>query len=432
VRQDVARIHASIEDKSFFSNKVLLRAMQVGRRTLHIMGLLSDAGVHSHIKHLFAILDLAKQGGVRRLRVHVFLDGRDVPPRSAAKYLSLLESKLEGNADWCIGTVQGRYYAMDRDNRWDRTKRAYTALVHGDALHAMTAQEALKEAYAHGETDEFVQPYCIGEPSLVHSGDSVIFFNFRADRARQITHAFTDGKVGFQTDGLRVRFTCLTEYESGINASVVFPPEVLKNTLGEIISKNGRRQFRIAETEKWAHVTFFFNGLSDRRFKGEDRKLIPSRKVSTYDKTPAMRAEAITKESLMAIKSKKYSLVLLNYANPDMVGHTGMLDKTVRAIKSTDNCLGRLVPAALAAGFDVIITADHGNAEQMQYPDGSPMTSHTTADVPCIILTKSPVKLQKIVGASLANIAPTVLTLMGLRVPKAMTGKSLIKIACRK
>lgn len=420
VKQDLTRIFDAIKDGSFYQNKPLTRAMKnATKNALHLIGLISDGGVHSHLGHLKALLTMAKQHGIERVYVHAILDGRDVPPKSAKQYLAKVDNMLK--KDWHIATIMGRYYAMDRDQRWNRTRQAYNAIVNNKGKAFDTWQDALKDSYKNKETDEFVKPRII-TPAPVQDGDSVIFFNFRNDRAKQLTHAFTKKRfTNFKRDKKQTHFVCFTQYAKDIDAPVAFPPVKLNNTLGEVISKKGLKQYRLAETEKWAHVTFFFNGLTDKQFPKEDRKLIHSPNVTTYDKTPAMSAKKLAKNACAILHDETYPFVLVNFANADMVGHTGNFKQTVKAISALDHCLSRVVSAAQAHNYAIIITADHGNAEQMRYPDGSPCTAHTTNPVPCIIIDGTP----KRKTGSLYDIAPTILNIMDIPKPKEMTGKSL-------
>jgi 2,3-bisphosphoglycerate-independent phosphoglycerate mutase len=421
VKQDMTRIFESIKDGSFFKNKVLISAMK--HKRVHLLGLISDAGVHSHIQHLFALLKLAAKCKVREVYVHAITDGRDVPPKSALKYIKMVENELaKYGKDWKIATVLGRYYAMDRDNRWNREHKAYDAMVNGEGHHHKTPETAVLEAYKRGESDEFVAPTVVEEKGLVKPGDSIIFWNFRSDRAREITKAFVQGKFNkFKRKKLiNLHFVCLTQYDPDIKSPVAFPPIFITNSLGEIISKNKLKQFRLAETEKWAHVTFFFNGLSGNIFKGEDRLLIPSPKVTTYDKKPAMSAVQITKSAIEALNSKKYQFILINFANADMVGHTGKIKETIEAVKTVDECLAYVVSTAQNKGYDVVITADHGNAEQKLYPNGGICTAHTTNKVPFIIVSSEKHRLRKIKRPAIYHVAPTVLQLMGIARPKEM------------
>ncbi len=421
IKQDLARITDAIKDGSFYENKVLLQAMK--RKRVHLLGLISDGGVHSHIQHLFALIKLAHKQKVRELYVHAITDGRDVPPKSALKYVRQVEKELaKYSKEWKIATVLGRYYAMDRDNRWNREHKAYAAMVEGEGYAHRTAEEAVLEAYTRGETDEFIYPSVVEPAGLVKKNDSIIFFNFRSDRARELTRAFVQGRFNkFKRKKItRLHFVCLTQYDPAIKAPVAYPPIYINNTLGEVISKQGVRQFRLAETEKWAHVTYFFNGLSGKIFSREDRLLIPSPKVATYDKKPEMSAYAITKKAIEALNSKKYAFILINYANPDMVGHTGKIPETVRGIKAVDECVAYVVATAQNNGYEVVITADHGNAEEMLYPDGSACTAHTTNKVPFIIISPEKHRLRKIKRPAIYHVAPTVLQLMGIPRPKEM------------
>ncbi|MCD6145540.1 MAG: 2,3-bisphosphoglycerate-independent phosphoglycerate mutase [Methanosarcinales archaeon] len=419
VYQDLTRINRAISDKTFFRNPILQKAIEHAKMhnsCLHLMGLLSDGGVHSHLSHLLALLKFASANHVRT-RIHAFLDGRDVPPRSALEYIKALDR-------YQIGTVAGRYYAMDRDNRWDRTEKAYRALVNGEGVSAESASDAVRKGYARGETDEFILPTIVRSDYIpISDDDSVIFFNFRPDRARQITRAFVDSDFShFERQKLNnLYFVCMTEYDSTINAHVAYAPEHLTNTLGEVLSKHGLRQLRIAETEKYAHVTFFFNGGVETPNTGEDRLLIPSPKVATYDLKPEMSAYELTDAVIERIKS--YDVIILNYANCDMVGHTGVFDAAVKAVETVDTCVGRVIDAVQRIGGSAIITADHGNAEEMIDEDGTPHTAHTTNPVPLILVTDQNVGLR---NGKLADIAPTMLEILGIPKPAEMTGESLI------
>lgn len=432
VKQDVRRIFDAINDGTFFKNKTLLNAMKNAKKpskSLHLLGLLSNANVHSNIEHLFALLKMAHQQKVPQVYIHAFLDGRDTPPKSALKYITLTERELKKyNPNWKIATVTGRYYAMDRDNRWHREHKAYDVMVNCKGHHHKTAEEAIREAYKRGESDEFVKPtILLGKVCAVKPGDSIVFYNFRSDRAREITRAFIQGKFkGFVRKKLtNLYFACMTQYDPDIKAPVAFPPIYLTNTLGEVVSKHKLKQFRLAETEKWAHVTYFFNGLTGKIFNGEERLLIPSPKVTTYDKKPEMSARKITREAIKRIESKKYELVIVNYANADMVGHTGNFEATVDAINTLDKCIEQIVDCAKKNQNNIIITADHGNAEQMLYPDGTMCTAHTTNKVPFILMNNN-TKLKKGKYA-LYNVAPTVLQLLGIKKPKEMKAESLLQ-----
>ena len=421
VKQDEVRIQDAIKDGSFFRNKALVNAMR--RKTVHLIGLMSDAGVHAHINHLLALIRMAAKHKVKQLFVHAFTDGRDMPPQSALPLLATVEKELaKHNKDWKIATVIGRYDAMDRDNRWDRTRKAYDALVLGKGRTAANAAEAVQEAYARKEGDEFISPTIIVPEGRIKDSDGVIFFNYRSDRAKQLTQAFVERTVkGFRRKPLKnLAFVCLAQYDPAIKAPIAFLPVPIADTLGEIIAKRKLKQFRLAETEKWAHVTYFFNGLSGKIFAGEDRLLIPSPKVATYDKTPAMSAYAITKKAIEVLQGKKHAFVLINFANPDMVGHTGRIDATIAAIKAVDECVAYIVATAQRLGVDVIITADHGNAEQKRDPDGSVCTAHTTNKVPFILVSAEKHRLRPIKKPALYHVAGTVLQLMGISRPQEM------------
>ncbi|CCO08654.1 2,3-bisphosphoglycerate-independent phosphoglycerate mutase [Desulforamulus hydrothermalis] len=437
VYQELTRISKAIQEGEFFANPVLVQAVQQAKANgsaLHIMGLLSDGGVHSHIKHLFATLQLAARQGLERVYLHTFLDGRDVPPASAKNYMRALLAKTKELGVGQVATVSGRYYAMDRDHRWERTARAYRAMVYAEGLRANSPVEAIDVAYERGETDEFVQPTVITDDhkqpvAQIKEGDAVIFINFRPDRARQITRALTDEDFsGFERGAgrPRVHFVCLTLYDKTIAAPVAFPPQQPVNTLGEWLSKQGLKQLRLAETEKYAHVTFFFNGGVEAPNPNEERILIPSPKVATYDRQPAMAAPEITEAFLNSLAQEKYDVIITNFANPDMVGHTGDLAAAIAAIETVDRCLGQIVPAVLAKQGIVIITADHGNAEKMQDEQGGPYTAHTTNRVPFILVSQAHQKARLRPDGSLPDIAPTVLELLGLPQPPEMTGKSLL------
>ncbi|HEX8966357.1 MAG TPA: 2,3-bisphosphoglycerate-independent phosphoglycerate mutase [Chloroflexota bacterium] len=436
--QDLMRISVAIRDGSFFRNPVLLKVIGEVHRTgtrLHLMGLLSDGGVHSHITHLFALLEMAQRQhlGPDQVVVHPILDGRDTPPRSGAGYLEQLEQELRRIGIGHIGTVIGRYYSMDRDNRWERTDRAYAAYVSGQGQPATSVAAAIQASYAAGTGDEFVEPVVItdaaGEPSgRVRDGDAIIFFNFRPDRARQITRAFThSAPEGRAQPAVDVHYVCMTEYDSTIRAPVAFPPDTVDNPLGEVIAAAGMRQLRIAETEKYAHVTYFFNGGREVAFEHEDRALIPSPKVATYDLQPAMSADGITDELLRRLSTDQspYDLVVLNFANADMVGHTGVLSATIQALEVVDACVGRIVERVQALGGITLITADHGNAEQMIDQDGGPFTAHTTNPVHLILVDDSR-RDARLQDGIFADVAPTILQLLGLKAPPDMTGHNLL------
>lgn len=435
VYQSLTRITKAIEDGELSGNEALNKATDSALKndsTLHLMGLLSPGGVHSHIDHLKGLLKFAKEKGVKKVFVHAFLDGRDVAPGSAKEYVTEIENYMKEIGVGKLASVSGRYYAMDRDNRWERVQLAYDAIVLGKGETANSALEAVERSYHDNKTDEFVLPTVIVEDgkalTTVKNNDSVIFFNFRPDRAREITRAINDKEFdGFERETLDLTFVTLTEYDSTLEGvEVAYKPEKLTNTLGEYVSKLGKKQLRIAETEKYAHVTFFFNGGVEEPNKDEDRALIASPKVATYDLKPEMSAYEVTDELLKRLDSDKYDMIILNFANPDMVGHTGILEAAKAAIEAVDVCLGKVVDKILEKDGTVFITADHGNAEQMvNYSTGDPMTAHTTFDVPFVYVSNDSKEMRD--GGVLADIAPTMLEAMGLEVPAEMTGKSLIK-----
>lgn len=432
VYQELTRISLAIEDGSFFENQALTRVCErlvSSGGKLHLLGLLSDGGVHSHNTHLYALVRLAKKIGVKDVCIHAFLDGRDTPPQSGVDYLSQLETELKQIGLGRVVTITGRYWAMDRDNRWNRIEKAYLALTQGFGQKAATSLEAIKSAYAAEQTDEFVEPWVIGEPGTIDDEDGIIFFNFRADRAREMTRALTllDFK-GF--DRVRaprlVDYVCLTEYDETFDLPVAFPSESYPDILAEVVSRAGLKQLRIAETEKYAHVTFFFNGGVEKAWPGEDRVLIPSpQDVATYDQKPSMSAVEVTDEVVRRVETNTYQLIILNFANCDMVGHTGVLAAAVEAMETVDSCLGRVVDAVVAAGGKLLITADHGNCEQMVDADGRPHTAHTSNPVQLIFIDAEHGK-QTIRDGILADLAPTILQLLGLKKPAAMTGRSLL------
>lgn len=433
VYQDITRINKSIREGDFFSNRILTGAFEhalANVSSLHLMGLLSDGGVHSHLEHLFALLEMAKGAGLERVYVHALLDGRDVPPRCASKYITETENKMHELGTGKIATVGGRYYGMDRDNRWERIQLAYYALILGEGETSATAEEAVTAAYGRGENDEFVRPTVIlsdGRPTAtIQDNDAVIFFNFRPDRAREITRALTQPEfTGFERrKAPDVHFVCMTQYDENFALPTAFPPEHLDNTLAEYLSANGKTQLHTAETEKYAHVTFFFNGGVEKPYEGEDRVLIHSPDVATYDLKPEMSAYEVTDALIERIRSGVYDVIIANYANLDMVGHTGVLDAAVKAVETVDECLGRVIEAIIDAGGAALVTADHGNSEQMiYYENNSPHTAHTTNLVPLIFVSGMEVSLQKGV---FADIAPTILELLRMEVPPQMTGHSLI------
>lgn len=435
IYQSLTRISKDIEEKVFFNNKVIVEAMDKAienNSDVHLMGLLSDGGVHSHIDHLKALIQLAKEKGAKRVYLHCFLDGRDVPPKSAMKYLDEIDQYMNEVGLGKIATISGRYYAMDRDNRWERIQLAYNALVLGKGEEAKTYKEAIEKSYHDNKVDEFVLPVVItenGKPTAtIKNKDTVIFFNFRPDRAREITRAINDKEFeGFERETLDLNFVTMTQYDKTIeHVKIAYMPESYSNTLGEYVSKKGLKQLRIAETEKYAHVTFFFNGGVEVPNEGEDRLLINSPKVATYDLQPEMSAYEVTDKLLESLDKDIYDLIILNYANPDMVGHTGVLDAAVKAIETVDECLGKVVDKVLSKSGTVFITADHGNSEQMiDYSTGKPMTSHTTNQVPFVWIADNASKLKE--EGKLADIAPTILQVLNLEKPKEMTGESLIR-----
>jgi 2,3-bisphosphoglycerate-independent phosphoglycerate mutase len=440
VPQDLTRIDLAIESGDFYRNPTLTRTVDPlsnSQHALHIFGLLSPGGVHSHQKHIQAMIKLAAERGLKRIYLHAFLDGRDTPPKSAQASILALEETFRALGCGQIASITGRYYAMDRDKRWERTERAYNLLTTDDASHFQAAStiEGLEQAYSRGETDEFVQPTAIhplGQtPVLIQDGDAVIFMNFRADRARQLTRALTDPAFdGFNRKIIPKlsHFVTLTEYAADINAEVAYDPISLKNNLGEYISHLGLKQLRIAETEKYAHVTFFFNGGEEKLYPGEERDLVPSPKVATYDLQPEMSAYPLADRLVEEIKSGKFALIVCNFANPDMVGHTGDFQATIKAIETIDHCLQKIISALQAVRGEAIVTADHGNAEFMYDPStGQPHTAHTTNAVPIIYVGR---KAQPTTQEGvLYDVAPTLLYLMGLEKPVEMTGKPLFKIA---
>lgn len=432
VYQNFTRIGKAIEDGSFFENEALVSAVDkavVAGKAVHILGLLSNGGVHSHHEQIMAMCELAAKRGAKAIYVHGFTDGRDTPPRSAQTPTAELEAKLADLGVGKIATLTGRYYAMDRDNRWERIQTAYDAIVLGKgAFQSTTAEEAIQAAYDRDENDEFVNATVIGESAPIQDGDAIIFANFRPDRARQLTRSFTDADFsGFEraaTPALSA-FVTFTEFASDIAAEVAFPPVALKNTFGETLAVNGKNQLRIAETEKYAHVTFFFNGGEEALFDGEERELIPSPNVATYDLQPEMSAPEVTDKLVEVIEAGKYDTIICNFANGDMVGHSGVFDAAVKAVEAVDACLGRIIEALKVNGGECLITADHGNVEQMLSEDGSqPLTSHTIGPVPLVLYT--PNTDLSIKEGALCDLAPTLLDMMGLEKPAEMTGESLL------
>ena len=430
VYQDLTRIDAAIVDRSFFHNAALLKACAAAKTTtLHIFGLLSPGGVHSHENHILAMLDLAASQGVARIAVHAFLDGRDTPPQSARASLEKLQTRCAALPNTFIATVSGRYYSMDRDNRWERVKLAYDAIVDNNGLRADDALAALAAAYARGETDEFVKPTVIGNGIKIADGDALIYMNFRADRARQLTQAFVDPVFsGFpQTRKIHLSaFVTLTEYSADLPVTAIaYSAQSLHNSLGEYLSELGLKQLRIAETEKYAHVTFFFSGGRETPYAGEDRILVPSPKVATYDLQPEMSCPELTDRLVAAIQSQKYDFIVCNIANADMVGHSGKLDAAIKAVEAVDVALGRLTTAIVQAGGEMLISADHGNLEQMRADDGQPHTQHTVGPVPLVYVGRK----ARLEPGALRDLAPTVLALIGLAQPAEMTGHSLVEFA---
>lgn len=436
VYQELTRITKSIEDGEFFTNQEFIAAIENCKKNhskLHILGLVSDGGVHSHIRHLYGLLEMAKRRDFEDVYVHCFLDGRDTPPASAESYVVKLQEKMQEKEIGKIASICGRFYSMDRDKRWERVQKCYDALVNGEGKKASSSVKAIEDSYQKEVFDEFVEPtlICNGDEPIatIEKNDSVIFFNFRPDRAREITRALVDTKFdGFETKkDLNLYFVCFTNYDETMpNVHVAFKKETLHNTFGEYISKLGRTQLRIAETEKYAHVTFFFNGGEEKLFEGEDRILVPSPKVETYDMKPEMSAYEVTDKVVEAIEKERYDCVILNYANTDMVGHTGSLDAAIKAVEAVDECVGKVVKLVEEKGGNLLITADHGNAEQMiDYATGEPHTAHTTNPVPLILVTQNE-KLKLKTGGKLADLAPTMLDLMNLKKPEEMTGESLL------
>ncbi|MCD6435522.1 MAG: 2,3-bisphosphoglycerate-independent phosphoglycerate mutase [Clostridiales bacterium] len=435
VYQELTRITKAIKDGVFFENEAFLGAIENAKKnnsSLHLLGLLSDGGVHSHINHIKGLIDLAKKNNIDKLYLHVFMDGRDTPPNSGIEYINEIEKYMVGVGVGKIATVSGRYYAMDRDNRWERVEKAYNALANGVGIQKESAVELIKENYSNDVTDEFIIPSVIideGKPiASIKENDSVIFFNFRPDRARELTDAFTEeGFSGFSRELFKLYYVTITKYDERFkNVHIAFKPQVIKNTLGEYVSKKGKKQLRIAETEKYAHVTFFFNGGVEKENEGEDRILVSSPKVATYDLKPEMSSYEVTDKLLEAIDRDYYDLIILNYANADMVGHTGVLEAAVKAVEAVDENLGRVINKILSKGGSALITADHGNAEKMiDEITHKAFTAHSTNPVPLIVVGEGSVLLEK--TGRLSDIAPTLLYMMGIEVPVEMTGKNLIK-----
>ena len=435
VYQELTRITKSIEDGNFFSNPEFIAAIENCKKhnsKLHILGLVSDGGVHSHNRHLYGLLEMAKRRDFENVYVHCFLDGRDTPPASAETYIAELQEKMKEKGIGKIATLSGRFYAMDRDKRWQRVQKCYDALVNGEGEKAGDAIKAIEDSYQKEVFDEFVVPTVIcngNEPvAKIEENDSVIFFNFRPDRAREITRALVDPEFdGFETKKMNLYYVCFTSYDETMpNVHIAFKKEPLKNTFGEVVSEAGLTQLRIAETEKYAHVTFFFNGGEEKQYPGEDRILVPSPKVETYDMKPEMSAYEVTDKVCEALENDKYDVVILNFANTDMVGHTGSLQAAIKAVEAVDECVGKIVKIIEEKKGNLLITADHGNAEQMiDYKTGEPHTAHTTNPVPIILITDNKeYKLKE--NGKLADLAPTMLDLMGINKPEEMTGESLL------
>lgn len=436
VYQDLTRVTKAVEEGTFFENKVFLDAIHhvnSKKKKLHLYGLVSDGGVHSHIQHLFALLELAKKENLDQVYVHAFLDGRDVAPDSAVQYIANLQKKMDELGVGQIATVQGRYYAMDRDKRWERTEKAYRAMVYGEGPHYTDPIQAIRESYEKSIFDEFVMPTVIVDDKdqpvgKIEAEDAIIFFNFRPDRAIQISQVFTNEDFRGFDRGEKLPhdlyYVCLTHFSETVNGYVAYKPTNLDNTFGEILSRHGLKQLRIAETEKYPHVTYFFSGGREQEFDGETRILIPSPKVATYDLQPEMSVYEVTDALLKEIEADRHDVIILNFANADMVGHSGMLEPAIKAVEAVDENLGRVVEAILAKGGLALITADHGNADHMADEQGNPITSHTTNPVPFIV-TKKDVPLRE--GGVLADISPTMLKLLGIEQPEEMSGKPLIK-----
>ncbi|MBU8914629.1 2,3-bisphosphoglycerate-independent phosphoglycerate mutase [Bacillus sp. FJAT-29953] len=436
VYQSLTRVNIAIREGEFEKNETFLGAMEHAKKNgtaLHLFGLLSDGGVHSHINHMFALLKLAKEEGVEKVYIHAFLDGRDVGPQTAPTYIKETMEKMKEIGIGEFATISGRYYSMDRDKRWERVEKSYRAMVYGEGPSYKSPQEVVEDSYSHGIYDEFVLPSVIvkeeGQPvATIQDNDAVIFYNFRPDRAIQISNTFTNEDFRSFDRGPKhpkhLHFVCLTHFSESVDGYVAFKPTNLDNTLGEVLSQNNLKQLRIAETEKYPHVTFFMSGGREDKFPGEERILINSPKVPTYDLQPEMSAYEVTDALLKEIEADKFDAILLNFANPDMVGHSGKLEPTVKAIEAVDECLGKIVDAILAKGGTAIITADHGNADEVVTLEGNPMTAHTTNPVP-VIVTKQGVEVRD--GGILGDLAPTILDLLNVKQPAEMTGKSLIK-----
>ena len=432
VYQMLVKISKSIQDGDFFENKALVAAMENCKKNdsaLHLMGLLSPGGVHSHMEHLYGLLEMAKKNGLEKVYVHAYLDGRDVPPSSAAEYMEELVAKIKEIGVGSVATISGRFYAMDRDNAWDREEKAYSALVYGEGVQADDPVQAIKDSYANDVTDEFMLPTVVDKNGMIHENDSVIFFNFRPDRARQLTRAFVDPEfTGFERRNgyFPLTFVCMAQYDAEMpNVLVAFPPEELKMTFGEYLAKHGKKQLRLAETQKYAHVTFFFNGGEEKQFEGEDRILVNSPKVATFDMQPEMSAYEVKDKLVEAINTQKFDFIVVNYANGDMVGHTGIYSAIEKAVKAIDECVKDTVEAAKANDYEVIIIADHGNADHALNEDGTPNTAHSLNPVPFVYVTEN--KNAKVENGVLADVAPSILHILGMAQPADMTGKDLIK-----
>ncbi len=433
VYQQLVKISKSIKDGDFFENKALVAAMENCKKNgsaLHLMGLLSPGGVHSHTEHMYGLVEMAKKNGLDKIYIHCFLDGRDVPPSSAAGYMEEAVAKLDEIGAGKVATIAGRFYAMDRDNMWDRVEKAYNAMVFGEGVQETCPVQAIKNSYENGVTDEFMLPTVVEKDGTIKENDSIVFFNFRPDRARQITRAFVDPEFkGFERKNgfFNNTFVCMAQYDAEMpNVQVAFPPEELTMTFGEFLAKNGKTQLRLAETQKYAHVTFFFNGGEEKQFEGEDRILVDSPKIATFDMKPEMSAYEVCDNLVNSIKSDKYDVIIVNFANPDMVGHTGIMDAAVKAIEAVDECVGKAYDALMEVDGQMFICADHGNAEQLlDYETGAPFTAHTTNLVPFILVNyDKDYTLRE--GGVLADIIPTMIEMMGMEQPVEMTGKSLL------
>ena len=432
VYQMLVKITKDIEDGVFFENPALLGAMENCKKNdsaLHLIGLVSDGGVHSHMSHIMGLIEMAHRHGLKKVYLHALLDGRDVDVTSGAGFVRQVADKLAEYDMGKVASVGGRFYAMDRDKAWDRVEKGYAAMVYGEGNQAEDAVEAIEESYKNGVTDEFVVPTVCAKEGMVKANDSVVFFNFRPDRARQITRAFVDPDFdGFERRNgfFPLYYVCMAQYDATMpNVHVAYPPEKLTMTMGEYLSVNGKTQLRIAETQKYAHVTFFFNGGEEKQFEGEDRILIPSPDVETFDLKPEMSAYEVTDAVLKAIDEDKYDVIIMNYANCDMVGHTGVMDAAVKAVKAVDECVGKVVDALVKKGGKAIVTADHGNADKMVDEEGKPFTPHSTNPVPAIVIDPTCPKHELREGGRLCDLCPTMLKMMGMPQPKEMTGKSL-------